>query len=75
EKDSEKKNVLINRKKLLQDQLDVLIDRVKLSKEKAREIIEAFPKAFPDSPYISKIKEIEKESRVENFLKRFNIFE
>lgn len=75
EKDSEKKNVLINRKKLLQDQLDVLIDRVKLSKERAREIIEAFPKAFPDSPYISKIKEIEKESKVENFLKRFNIFE
>lgn len=75
EKDTEKKNILINRKKLLQEQLDVLLDRIKSSKEKAKEIVELFPKAFPDSPYASKIKELEKESKVENFLKRFNIFE
>lgn len=75
EKDIEKKNILINRKKLLEDHVNLILERISTSKEKAVEIAQMFPKAFPNSPYLSNIREIEKESKVENFLKRFNIFE
>lgn len=75
EKDIEKKNILINRKKLLEDHVNLLVERISTSKEKALEIAQMFPKAFPDSRYLPDIKQIEKENKVENFLKRFNIFE
>ncbi|MEZ0323643.1 MAG: outer membrane protein assembly factor BamD [Hydrogenothermaceae bacterium] len=75
EKDPEKKNVLINRKKVLEDHLQVLKDRIEKSRDKAKEIIALFPKAFPNSPYIPKLKDIEKGSKVDNFLKKINIFE
>lgn len=75
EKDIEKKNILINRKKLLEDHINTLIDRISKSKEKSLEIVQMFPKAFPNSPYLSQIKSVEKESKVDNILKRFNIFE
>lgn len=75
EKDIEKKNILINRKKLLEDHLNTLMDRITKSKERASEIVQMFPKAFPNSPYISQIKDIEKESKVDNILKKLNIFE
>ncbi|MEJ5173193.1 MAG: outer membrane protein assembly factor BamD [Hydrogenothermaceae bacterium] len=75
EKDIEKKNVLINRKKVLEDHIQVLKERIEKSRDRAKEIIALFPKAFPNSPYLSKLKEVEKESRVDNFLKKINIFD
>lgn len=75
EKDTEKKNTLINRKKIIEEHLEVLKDRVTKSKEKGKQIIDMFPKAFPGSKYTSNIKELEKESKIDNFFKRFNIFE
>lgn len=75
EKDIEKKNILINRKKLLEDHLNLLLDRISTSKEKALEIVQMFPKAFPNSKYIPYLKDIEKEGKLDNILKKLNIFD
>lgn len=63
EKNLERKNVLLNRKKILQDHINVLKDRMIKAREKALEIVNFFPKVFPNSPYLSQIKELEKESK------------
>ncbi|PMP63239.1 MAG: outer membrane protein assembly factor BamD [Sulfurihydrogenibium sp.] len=73
EKDLESKNVLINRKKLLEEQLNYLIERINTSKEKAKELIASFDKAFPDSKYKDEVKNLEKESKLQNLLKKLNI--
>ncbi|MCX7760352.1 MAG: outer membrane protein assembly factor BamD [Hydrogenothermaceae bacterium] len=75
EKDIDKKNAFINRKKVLEDHIQVLKDRIEKSRDRAKEIIALFPKAFPNSPYLSKLKEVEKESKIDNFLKKINIFD
>jgi outer membrane protein assembly factor BamD len=73
EKDLESKNVLINRKKLLEEQLNDLIERINQSKEKAKEIIASFDKAFPDSQYKEKVKSLEKENKLLNLLRKINL--
>lgn len=75
EKDIEKKNSLLNRKKILEDHVNVLKDRIIKAKERAKEIVDFFPKAFPNSPYLSQLREIERESKVDTILKKINIFE
>lgn len=72
EKDLESKNVLINRKKLLEEQLNTLIERINSSKERAKEIITSFDKAFPDSKYKDLVKNLEKESKWQNLLRKIN---
>lgn len=73
EKDLESKNVLINRKKLLEEQLNTLLERINNSKEKAREIIASFDKAYPDSKYKEQVKNLEKESKLQNLLRKINL--
>ncbi|WP_028951241.1 outer membrane protein assembly factor BamD [Sulfurihydrogenibium subterraneum] len=70
EKDLEAKNVLINRKKLLEQHLNNLIERINNSKEKAKEMIASFDKAFPESPYKQQMKNLENESKLQNLLKK-----
>jgi len=51
EQDLEAKNAMINRKKVIEDHLALLNERIEKSKERAIDILKLFSKAFPDSKY------------------------
>ncbi|NPA58721.1 MAG: outer membrane protein assembly factor BamD [Aquificae bacterium] len=61
EKDLEKKNVLLNRKKLLEAQLNKLLDRIREGREKAVSILKHGIENYPDSKYKKQMKELLKE--------------
>ena len=74
EKDLESKNILINRKAILEQELNVYLTRIEESKQRAKEIIENFPKAFPDSKYLAEVKNLEKSSNLQKLLRKLDIF-
>ncbi len=61
EKDLERKNVLINRKKLLEEQLDNLENRIQKSIKRGKAILEYIVKTYPKSEYAQKAKKLLKE--------------
>ncbi len=61
EKDIEKKNVLQNRKRLLQEHVDVLKSRISEGKERAIAILKNAYKMYPKSKYINSIKKLLEE--------------
>ncbi len=68
--DLEEKNVLINRKNILIQELDTYLDKINKSKEEAKKLLEAYPKAFPDSKYLKETQDIEKENSLLKFIKK-----
>lgn len=66
----EEKNVLINRKNILTQELDTYLDRINKSKEEAKKLFEVYPKAFPDSKYLKGTEDIEKENSLLKFIKK-----
>ncbi|WP_457639492.1 outer membrane protein assembly factor BamD [Persephonella sp.] len=58
EKNLEKKNVLINRKKLLEEQLNKLLDRISNGKKRALTILKYGIEKYPGSKYINDMKEL-----------------
>ncbi len=66
----EEKNILINRKNILTQELDTYLDRIKQSKEEAKKLLEAYPKAFPESKYLKETEDLEKENMIQKFIKK-----
>ncbi len=65
EKDIEKRNVLINRKQLLEEHVEKIKDRIKDGQERGIKILEYVVKNYPDSNYAEKAKKILKKFKKE----------
>ncbi len=63
EKDIEKKNVLINRKNLLEKQLSDLKSRIEKAENRGKAILEYIIKTYPESIYAEKAKKLLKEEK------------
>ncbi len=63
EKNLEKKNVLINRKELLQKHVDKLEERIQQSKKRGIAVLKHMLKEFPDTKYKDDIKDLLKNAK------------